>query len=50
VCHAEKRLIAFFVNKHVFLPQELEKLDLEGLSDMGYEQREGQAGETEASE
>jgi hypothetical protein len=46
--HAEKQLIAFFVNKHLFLPHELEekadlaRLDLRDLPDMEYERREGE--------
>lgn len=45
-CHAEKQLIAFFVNKHLFLPHEMEenadiaRPDLNELSDKEYEQLE----------
>ncbi|CAM6001938.1 unnamed protein product [Sphagnum balticum] len=45
-CHAEKQLIAFFINKHLFLPHgmegnaEIAKLDLNELSDKEYEQLE----------
>lgn len=43
---AEKQLIAFFVNKHLVLPQGLEeadlgRLDLKALADIEYDQREG---------
>ncbi|KAH0423709.1 hypothetical protein CcaCcLH18_12005 [Colletotrichum camelliae] len=45
-CHAEKQLVAFFVNKHLFLSKEVEKdadiarLSLHEPSDEEYEQQE----------
>jgi hypothetical protein len=55
ITHAmqKEQLIAFFINKHLFLPHglekkaDLERLDPKELSDMEYEQRERERGRKE---